>query len=246
MLKMADWYAERILTPQLEGTKTTFEMVENRFHELVDNSLLSDDTSLRCFPIGDSRVCSISDTYLLSDVLEDKFHSNVFTSLNLMVEIDRPTNRGLFLSESVFNRVVDSGKSVSVKGELYSLDDILEIIEKGVVATDAELTKLGRERTPQNRATFLSMSGERQFQDSWILYDYGVTDPERITALKSAEIFKREEVQEYNSLPDEMFYELISLHSGKSLGDIMGKKSWLEAVGGNDPFKTIQGGHYYR
>ena len=99
-------------------------------------------------------------------------------------------------------------------GEFYSLDDILQMIEDGILIVDEQLRKLGRKVTPENRLAFLSLGiKERKFKGTWKYYDLGVTDPYKILMLKKNKVFGKKDIQTYSALPDEMFYEFLALGS---------------------------------
>lgn len=102
-------------------------------------------------------------------------------------------------------------------GEFYSLDDILQMIEDGILIVDEQLRKLGRKVTPENRLAFLSLGiKERKFKGTWKYYDLGVTDPYKILMLKKNKVFGKKDIQTYSALPDEMFYEFLALGSTES------------------------------
>ena len=205
------WIASKFLPMQMQS-KATVEDVEQRFEELfgvpLDASL---GKSLGLISNKGIIYCSIAHRYAFGKLAA--FSTDVITSLNHLVVKNRPKEKGV---SGMNGYLGDNQWFQPIYGELYSLDDLMELIEKGAKETDKHLTKLGREITPQNRIAFLTLgSKERKFKNTWKFYDWGVTDAARILEFKISKVTKKNDVQNYNALPDDMFYELLALESGK-------------------------------
>ena len=214
------WFAQNVMEPQLE-TKTTMEDIEQRYLELFGVPLRAEGSlsSIMVHKVGKLDFCSLNMFYSRGKIAQ--YSTDLFTSLCALVTKKRPQDKGTGAGFSGLNGYVGEDRVfVSVAGGLYSFDDILSIIELGIVATDEQLTKLGRKITPANRASFLTLgSKERKFKNTWKYYDYGVTDLTKMLALKASKITRKEEIQTYYALPDEMFYEFVALASGKELSE---------------------------
>jgi hypothetical protein len=84
---------------------------------------------------------------------------------------------------------------------------------------------MGRKITPENRTAFLTFGNkERKFKNTWKYYDWGVTDCNKIRALKMCKITKKDDVLMFNMLPDDMFYELLALQSGLALSQLIDRE----------------------
>lgn len=208
------WFAQNVLEPRLK-TLSTLDDLENRFMEMFDVPLYS--CSIRFHKAKNTDFCSLHMIYFKGSI--SRYSTDLFTSLSALVVKKRPQDRGFEASYSMLNGYVADDRSfTNVGGGLYSLEDILTFIELGVAATDEQLTKLGREITPANRVAFLTFgSKERKFKNTWKYYDYGVTDLTKMLALKASKVTKKEDIQTYDALPDEMFYELVAMASDKEL-----------------------------
>ena len=224
------WYAKNVLVPQMK-TKTTVEDLENRFATLLGTELQHTKSPLKFIRSGKTVFCSMHEPNTFLFVLSGESESNPFRILENMASNNRPKGRGA----RDLNGYMLGEKLVTLTGRVYSLDDIMDIIEKGVRETDLILTQLGRQSTPENRLAFLTMGSQRKFKNTWRFYDWGVTDPQRISTLKKSRVLKKSDVQTYNELPDEMFYELLALESGKTFTSM---SIWHEP-GLLDPFKGI-------
>lgn len=98
---------------------------------------------------------------------------------------------------------------------VHSLDDLLFVIEEGAKRAEEHLERLGRKISLENKVSYLSFPGnERKFRNTWRYYDLGITDLDRILALKQAKIHSKEDIIAYGGLPDEMFKELVQLRVG--------------------------------
>ena len=210
------WFAQAVLEPQLK-TSVTMEDIRNRYLKLFAVELPETSSPLRFHSKEDLKFCSLHMLYSRGKI--DQYHTNLFSSLIALVSKQRPQDKGAGTGYSMLNGYVNEvGDFVPLSGGLYSLDDILHIIEAGAAETDERLTKMGRKITPENRTAFLTFGNkERKFKNTWKYYDWGVTDAERIMALKKAKVAKKTDVETYNALPDDMFYELLALESGKEL-----------------------------
>lgn len=117
-------------------------------------------------------------------------------------------------NSTAYNEYVDAEgyHGMMPKGTLYSLDDMITALKLGAEVIDIALHKLGRETSPENRYSYLTMSDpHRNYENTWFYYDLGVTEVGKITALKEAGITDVGEILTYAQLPDEMFYEIIGL-----------------------------------
>lgn len=226
------WFAKHVLAPQMK-TKTTIEDLQNRLAELLGTELHQPKTPLKFIKAGKTVFCLMSDpnTFLFVLSGQSEFNPNVFRVLENMASNNRPKGRGA----RDLNGYIYGDELVTLTGRVYSLDDMMNIIEKGVNETDLMLDKLGRQITPENRLAFLKMGSQRKFKNTWRLYDWGVTDPHRISTLKKSQVMKKSDVQTYNELPDEMFYELLALEAGETSGNM----SFRSEPGLLDPFKGI-------
>jgi hypothetical protein len=222
------WFAQEVLEPQLK-TATTVEHLESRFVELFGVPFSKDRSMIKFHTKKDMVFCSLHMLYAKPKISQhnaDAFNYNtdLFTSLSALVVKKRPQDKGTGAgySSALLNGYVGEDRSfVPVSGGLYSLDDIMSIIEAGAVETDKLLTKLGRKIIPENRKAFLTLgSKERKFKNTWKYYDWGVTDPAKILTLKASKVTRKEDVQIYNKLPEEMFNELLALHAGKEFNSI--------------------------
>lgn len=212
------WFAQNVLEPQLQ-TVNTLDDLEARFMEMFGVPLHR--SSIRFHKAKGVDFCSLHMLYSPKGNIS-RYDTDLFASLSALVVKKRPQDRGTGVGYSMLNGyVADDRLFVNVGGGLYSLDDIMSIIELGVAVTDAQLTKLGRKITPENRTAFLTLgSKERKFKNTWKYYDWGVIDPAKILALKASKVTKKEDVQTYNQLPEEMFNELLALESGKEFNSI--------------------------
>jgi hypothetical protein len=209
------WFAQLVLEPSLK-TQLTVKEVESRFMELFNVPLKNNSTPVKFIKNKGSVVCILS--HASSKGKSEQYHSDVFVSLKALVR-KLPKEKGTGAGYHYMNGyVMEDGHFVLSSGEFYSLDDIMQMIEQGAAVVDEQLTKMGRKITPENRLSFLTLgSKERKFKNTWKFYDWGVTNPERILVLKKAKVFAKRDVQTYNELPDEMFYELLSLEAGTTL-----------------------------
>lgn len=205
------WFAQLILEPSLK-TELTVETLEYRFHELLGAPLQNDPSPIKFIKKNNVTFCILNQ----SDIggKKELYHSDVFTSLKALVK-KLPSNKGIDAGYHLLNGYVAvDGDFMLSSGEFYSLDDILQMIEDGVIIVDEQLMKLGRKSTPENRLAFLTLGiKERKFKGTWKYYDLGVTDPYKILMLKKNKVFGKKDIQTYSALPDEMFYEFLALGS---------------------------------
>ena len=212
------WYARHVFEPRMK-TDRSIEDVRSRFRELFGEHPWNDVTPSQrkvrwtVTPAG-AVFCSFPRRYSASPATTD-----------LLVHLEgqttkgrpKPTGRGLnayFYGEE-FHRPRDE--------DFYSVEEVLAIIEAGVKAIDSELTRLGRPLTPENRVSYLLADPkERRFKNTWKYYDAGVKDVSKVLALKKSGVKNKKDIQMYDALPDEMFYELLSLESGRELSRIGG------------------------
>lgn len=210
------WFYSNVMEPAIANAQTDAVSLEARFTELFGTILRKTSgrkgsSSIRFFSKdGITAFAAISEAYAHGTT------DDIFTSLDRLVVTNRPKSRGSgcdAISNEGYTDEYDNWNWIF--GEIYFLDDIMVIIEKGASIIDRHLTKLGRDLTPENRAFFLVFnSGEGKLKSTWKYFDWGVIDPKRILALKKGGIAKKANVQIYNELPDEMFYELLALEAG--------------------------------
>jgi hypothetical protein len=205
------WFAQLILEPSLK-TELTVETLENRFQELLGSPLQNDPSPIQFVKKPNLTFCILNQSNIGGK--KELYHSDVFTSLKALVN-KLPSNKGIDAGYHLLNGYVAvDGDFMLSSGEFYSLDDILQMIEDGILIVDEQLRKLGRKVTPENRLAFLSLGiKERKFKGTWKYYDLGVTDPYKILMLKKNKVFGKKDIQTYSALPDEMFYEFLALGS---------------------------------
>lgn len=205
------WFAQLILEPSLK-TELTVETLENRFQELLGSPLQNDPSPIQFVKKPNLTFCILNQSNIGGK--KELYHSDVFTSLKALVN-KLPNNKGIDAGYHLLNGYVAvDGDFMLSSGEFYSLDDILQMIEDGILIVDEQLRKLGRKVTPENRLAFLSLGiKERKFKGTWKYYDLGVTDPYKILMLKKNKVFGKKDIQTYSALPDEMFYEFLALGS---------------------------------
>ena len=217
------WYAGKFFEPRMRTERTVAE-VEARFFELFHSVpwghilLTPDYFSVKWTETSDGlRFCSFPPFV--------KFPEPEHTELLLLLDTIVPDKARPKMVGAGFNAYVEDGKVRPVQGTVFSTEDILSLIEAGVEAVDAELVRLDRPVTPENRTAYLLMDPvERRFKNTWFYYDLGVTDNHKVIAFKKSGIKDKKKVGMYNALPHEMFYELLSLEAGEELA----RPEWLE------------------
>lgn len=211
------WFAQKVMEPQLETVSQT-EDLDDRFMELYGIPFPKESPLLEFHEVGRPEeeealgFYSIKRSQLI--IPNPEYH---FDKLGSIISLGSPvTERGSGCSYASMNGYVgEDGLFVPVSGELYSIDDIMYMIESGTTKIDSYLIKMGRETTPENRLAFLAFRHkERKFKNSWKYYDLGVTDIDKILALKKANITAKRDILTYMELPDEMFYELTAMAAG--------------------------------
>jgi hypothetical protein len=207
------WFAQEISEPKLQS-QLTVEDIDARLTELFGSALAKKQTPAQFHIKEDLVFCSLSTQPGTASTL--LYGPNPFVALFSLGKKKTPKAKGIKHHDFILNGFVgDDRVFVPVYGELYSLDDLMQTIENGVEALDSKLVKMGRKVTPENRAAYLTLrSRERDFKNTWKYYDLGVTDVTKILALKKAKITKKDEIQTFNELPDEMFYELTAMAAG--------------------------------
>lgn len=206
------WFALNVLEPALETTLTE-EDLNNRFMELFGLPL-NDSPSIRvAVQKSNNPLCIFSDLASLPSI----HAKDAFAQLSMTINKRLPKERGMGGESKMTGYISTRDEFIQTGGMFYSFDDILTIIELGVVEIDKRLSKLGREITPENRAAYLLLdTKERKFKNTWKYYDWGVTEGAKILALKKCKNLKKDDIQMFNSLPDEMFYELVEMESDAS------------------------------
>ena len=194
-------HAENVLKPSLQGQSSSEDSIKERFEELYGFPLNS--TYLEFCKMDGIDFCTIP----TSHAVNDSFHQ-----IQGFIKKRRPNMRNLPLLYNVKN----GNAFAALKGQVYSLDDVMSLIEKGTAELDARLAKLGRAATVENRVAYLKMGvrKERQYKNTWFYYDLGVKDLEKVARLKKAKIRSKRDVLTYAELPDEMFDELVALSTG--------------------------------
>lgn len=209
------WYAEFIMEPLLKSEITSID-VETLFIELFNTPCEMGSQGIKFHNLKSGQVfCSISSSYS-GGVVE--YQTDLFTSLAALAKC-RIKSKGT--DTTLLNGYLNpEGKFIPLTGKIYSLDDLMNIVQSAVTELDKHLAKLGRAITPENRVAYLTFGHkERKFKNTWRLYDLGLREPKRILALKKCRIAKKSDVLLYAELPDEMFYELIQLESGIDLDE---------------------------
>lgn len=214
------WFAQEILEPNLMA-KTTIEDIDARFVELFDVPLSGNDSPVKFHKKEKLNFCSLH-AFFASGKVRSYDGNDLFVSLCALVDKNRPQDKGARADLYPLNGYVGEDRVfVPVSGGLYSLDDLMQIIKLGVAKLDDILSKIGRELTPANRTSFLNFRDkERKFKNTWKYYDLGVTDVTKILALKKAKVTRKDDIQTYNELPDEMFNELIALACGTEYNEV--------------------------
>jgi hypothetical protein len=204
------WFAQVVLEPSMK-TELTVEDVETHFHSLFNTPLRNGPSLIHLIRKKDTVFCGIS-------LSNHRYSKDIFTSLKALVR-KLPKGKGAGAGFHWLNGyVAEDGAFVMSSYEFYSLDDLRTIIDRGTAIVDEYLVELGRDITPENRCAFLTFAHkDRKFKNTWKFYDWGVTDPAKILALKKSKVVRKQDVQMYNELPDEMFYELLSLEAGVEL-----------------------------
>lgn len=210
------WFHENVLRPSISTSMTTLSTLEEKFFGLFGVPLPTGKN-------GESLSFYIGDTFsfaAVSEIYDERipsyfspFVNDLFSNLDKLVSDNRPMDKGSGCDAVSFSPYeTEYGSFYLLTAKIYSLDDIKSIIERGAAITDEYLRKLDRKRTPENRAAFLTWGvRSRGFKNYWKYYDWGITDPAKIFALKGCGVVEEEMVQLYSALPDEMFAEFISL-----------------------------------
>jgi hypothetical protein len=205
------WFYQVVMEPSFK-TEITVETLDDRFKELFNAPLRNQPSPIVMVTKGNLTFCVLKQSRLSR---QEIYSSDVFLSLKALAK-NLPRDRGIQAGYHFLNGYVAAdGDFMLSPGEFYSLEDIQQIIDEGVTQVDAELAKLGRDITPENRTAFLTLGiKERRYKGTWKYYDLGVTDPDKILLLKKNGISSKRDIQTYSALPDEMFYEFLALHSG--------------------------------
>lgn len=208
------WLWENVTKPQL-CTETTVEQIEKKFIQLFGIPFPRKDFRLR--EVGEILFYQyLPPLYKILHGADKIMSEDVFIS-ELMASEKAPLGG----PEEISGYVDNTGKFIEA-GQLYSLGNVLDCLVNGAFSIDTDLKRLGRKVTPSSRLEYLSMGcEERKMQSVWRLYDLGVTKSERIRALLEAEIHTKSEILLYNELPDDMFNELVKLHSDYSSEDMV-------------------------
>lgn len=223
-----NWFYQEILEPQVSSSKVTLSSLENRFLELFGIPLQAESggspNSIRILSKeGRTPLVSFSEFYTgtvgtyyeIGSVLIDGdiFVHDLFSNLRKLVTINHPLGIESGCDVASFEPYsFESRNPLWVVSKMYSLDDLMFILEAGAAVTDNHLTTLGREVTPQNRTAFLTWGTEMRGLKSWWKYfDLGVTDPDKIFLMKMCKVTDKTSIKLYNALPDEMFEEIICL-----------------------------------
>lgn len=203
------WFYQMVVEPSLK-TELTVKTLEERFEELLGAPLRNNPSPIQF--IKKSNLTFGILAQLDTRGKKELYHSDVFTSLKALVR-KLPANKEIDAGYHLLNGYVAvDGDFMLSSGGFYSLDDIMQMIEEGVTVVDEQLIKLGRKVTPENRLAFLTLGiKERKFKSTWKYYDLGVTDPYKILTLKKNKVTGKKDIQTYNALPDEMFYEFLAL-----------------------------------
>lgn len=143
--------------------------------------------------------------------------SDVFAQLTLILREQPSLSR--VAGWAGHNKCIDQrGRTTIMRGSLYSLDDVMTVLEQGAKVLDDILSSLGRSATSENRGAYLEFGHRaRNLKSTWRYFDLGITDPMKVLALRRCRVAEESDIRTYAQLPDEMFYELIQLQSGVDL-----------------------------
>lgn len=121
----------------------------------------------------------------------------------------------LFPSADIFFKVAGVPFS-SRDGILVHESRLLDGLGLVKEEVDGQLVGLGQDVTVLNRQMFFKLPPElRSHKFAWKMVKLGVVDAKRIRAFKEAKISARKEVSEFNNLPDNLFYDIISQNDVK-------------------------------
>lgn len=200
------WFYEYVLEPSLRSQATIADINE-RFAKLFHAPAGACSDGLLLISTGPDKP-----VFCLSSI--ERQEDDLFETLASFVK-HPPLNRG---NSFVVQQAQTSGLApllmISPSRGVYSLDDVLEVIEGSAARIDAMLRKMGREVTPENRRAFLLFGPkECNSNNTWKYYAWGVTDLKTLVTLKMSNITEEEDWKAFAALPDEIFQELIELHS---------------------------------
>lgn len=211
---IATWFATTVTMPSLQ-TALTVSDIKTRFTEILGVEFPGENQYVRFYSEGDTEFCTMKDR---ATPKPQRYEGLLTSFLNLA----KPSQmRGLYANPNTrFNGYLKEGKFEGLNSPIYSLDDLMALMDKAALELDRRLTKLGRDITPANRVAYLSFgkqefgAKERDYKNTWFYYDLGITDIERILVYKKARIRSKKEVGIYKELPEEMFQELTALAGG--------------------------------
>ena len=212
------WYAERFFEPRMR-TERTLTDIETRFHQLFHAAPWETDRPhLHRFTVRWQE--TKEGTVFMRLPIEDPWAPNASKASDLLLLLIQtvPRKDRVKRSGRGFNAYFEDGEVKYLPGDVWSIDEVLSLIETRTAAVDAELARLDQPLTPESRTAYLRCDPkERKFKNTWKYYDWGVRDSEKVLALKKCGVKNKKDVQMYDALPDEMFYELLSLGFGEEL-----------------------------
>lgn len=212
--RIRTWFAMNVTMPSLQ-TELTVSDIKTRFTEILGKEYPEDAWLVRFCSADDLEFCTIEDRSRPEPIRP----ADVFTDFMNLVKPSQM--KGLYsTSTTSFNGYMSEGEFKSLVKPIYSLDDLLAIVNEAAAELDRRLAKLGRDITPANRVSYLSFANqrdglkERDYKNTWFYYDLGITEVEQIWRYKKAKLRSKKEVELYKELPEEMFNELTALAAG--------------------------------
>ena len=151
-------------------------------------------------------------------------------TLQAMITKASPPKDYDFLKMNFRIEIWDENDNRRTTDNIYPLDDVMLRVRKTVQHIDEQLSQIGREISPENRLAYVTLEEYVHEVTAWEYYWAGLTEKHRIHAALVCGI-QPKNITAYASLPDEMFYELIQLHSGVQIPfqqtESKGQWSWF-------------------
>lgn len=194
-------FAKHVVEPTLKSDLTVDD-IENRFKELFGFSFpLEEGSYIHTSRTGKLWTDDSNQVSSLLERLKSPFRNSFSSGF---------TNKCYYLAES--------GEYCALHQDIYSLDALMNLIEIAAERINKKLVKLGREVNATNRGAYLNLGHrERNSRTAWRYYDLGVTNAHKIVALKMLKIRSDAEIQMYAQLPDDIFFEILSLIDSHTL-----------------------------
>lgn len=201
----SEWFYEFVFQPSIVSDASAADVVE------LHNTLFGVDVCSELEFYETNQQTTFCHLKWRFDTVQDAVPPLIFANLAPLVYAFPESKEN---NSTPNNEYVDAEgyQGIMPSGSLYSPDDMVTVLKLGAETIDRALYKLGREATPENRYSYLTMCDpDRNYESTWLYYDLGVTDPHKIAALKKADITDVDEILTYAQLPDKMFYEFIAL-----------------------------------